>query len=503
MNAKADGTTLDIMSLAKTFSKAIYIVTPAFIAAGIFIHPGFYLGAVVFGILFVLEIRYRFFQKRHAILRNFGVFGAIRYLMESVGPELRQYWIASDTEEKPFSRRERAEVYRYAKNVEGTAPFGTMEVLNYGMIRHSMYPYQKEELIPYSLTFGEERGIDSAYTIMKPFMVSAMSFGSLGDHAIRAIARGVKRAGIPMNTGEGGYPKYHLMEGPDIIFQMGTAKFGVRNGDGSLNEEKLRSLANEDCIKMIEIKFSQGAKPGKGGLLPAAKVTPEIAEIRGVPLGGDVYSPPRHIECDNPENTVKFIRRVQDVSGLPVGIKMSLGNEDEFKTLIQEMKRKNSYPDYLVIDGAEGGTGAAPRSFMDFVGIPLFRALKIVNRILEYEGARDRLKLIASGKLINPARQLTAFSYGADAANTARGFMLALGCIQALQCNLDSCPVGITTHNKNLQRGLIIEDKAQRVEDYVRNLNDALLELLAATGFKSIREIRGKNIMFNPWEYDN
>lgn len=502
MCAKPDGSSLDLMSLAKGFSKILYLITILFIVLAFFIHLAFYAGAFLFGMLLLIDIRYKYFQKSHAILRNFGLFGAMRYLMESIGPELRQYWIASDVEEKPFSRRERSEVYRYAKNIESTAPFGTLENLQYGMIRHSMYPLHKKDMPQFSLTFGEERNIKNAYTITKPFMVSAMSFGSLGENAVRAIARGAKRGGIPMCTGEGGYPKYHLMEKPDIIFQMGTAKFGVRNDDGSLNDEKLSSLASEECIKMIEIKFSQGAKPGKGGLLPGAKVTPEIAEIRDVPVGKDVYSPPGHIECDNVENTVKFIKRVQEVSDLPVGIKMCIGNEHEFQDFVREMKRQDVFPDYIDIDGAEGGTGAAPRSFLDYVGIPLFHALKLVVNILHEEGVRDKVKLLGAGKLVNPARQITAFSFGVDAVYTARGFMLALGCVQALQCNQDTCPVGITTHDKHLQRGLEIEDKAQRVEHYIKNLDKALKELLAATGNKSLRELRNKNIMFRPWEYN-
>ncbi len=502
MSTRTDGSTVDLMSMAVFFSRSIVAGSIIFALLGFFYHPWFFIGTGVFGLLLLLEIHYRFVQKGHAVLRNFGVFGAMRYLMESVGPELRQYWIASDTEEKPFSRRERAEVYRYAKNRESTAPYGTLEGLRYGMIRNSLYPLNKDQLQQYSLTFGQERGIENSYTITKPSMISAMSFGALGEHAVRALARGAKRAGIPMNTGEGGFPKYHLMEGPDIIFQMGTAKFGVRNDDGSLNEEKLREIAAHDCVKMVELKLSQGAKPGKGGMLPGDKVTPEIAEIRGVPVGEDVISPPCHVECKDAGSTVRFFSNVQDVSQLPVGIKLCLGNIEQFDGFIQEMKRQDRFPDFIVIDGAEGGTGAAPRSFMDYVGIPLFRALEYVKKILKDEGVRHRFKLVASGKLINPARQINAFSYGVDAIYTARGFMLALGCIQALQCNQGICPVGITTHDRSLQRGLVIEDKAQRVEDYVKNMNHELEELLAATGYPSLFDLRDNNVIFKPWEYD-
>ncbi len=499
---KTDGTTLDLMSLAKVFSRSLVIGTVIVTLLGYFIDSRFYAGTVVLGLLLLVEFRFKFLQKGHAILRNFGIFGALRYLMESVGPELRQYWIASDLEEKPFSRRERAEVYRYSKNVESTAPYGTLEGLQYGMIRNSLYPVHKELLKPYSLTFGEERAIADTFTITKPLMISAMSFGALGEHAVRSLARGAKLAGIPMNTGEGGYPKHHLKEGPDIIFQMGTAKFGVRNDDGTLNEEKLKAITDLDCIRMVEVKFSQGAKPGKGGLLPGAKVTKEIAEIRGVPVGKDVFSPPCHAECRDAESTVRFISKVQDVSQVPVGVKFCLGNTVQFRDLIREMKRQDRFPDYFVIDGAEGGTGAAPRSFMDYVGIPLFRALDLAKKIFQEEGIRDKFKLVASGKLINPARQINAFSYGVDAVYNARGFMLALGCIQALQCNGDTCPVGITTHDRKLQRGLVIEDKAVRVENYVRNLCNELQELLAATGSTSLFELRDKDVMYKPWEHN-
>lgn len=481
---------------ARMVSLGIVAGSVAFTAAGLLLHPLYFVGMVFFGPLLLAETYCRYLQRTRAILRNFGLFGAARYAMESVGPELRQYWIASDTEERPFSRRQRAEVYRYAKDASvKTAAFGTQNVpLEQETIRHSMIPLSVQDLVSYSLTFGEERDCKHPFTINKPFMISAMSFGSLGEHAVRALARGAKQADIPINTGEGGYPKHHLAEKPNIIFQMGTAKFGVRNEDGSLNDDKLRELSRNGLIRMIEIKLSQGAKPGKGGLLPAAKVTREISEIRGVPMGKDVYSPPRHAECDTLENSVRFIKRVQDVSELPVGIKFCLGKESEFQILVREMKRLDVFPDYMAIDGAQGGTGAAPAAFLDHVGVPLFPALDIVARILQEEGVRDRLKLIASGKLINPAAQIKAMAHGADAVCTARGFMFALGCIQALQCNTDHCPVGITTHDPTLQRGLDIKDKAQRIVNYTRNLEHTLLELLAATGCRSFQELTKDNL---------
>ncbi|MDX1386959.1 MAG: FMN-binding glutamate synthase family protein, partial [bacterium] len=339
-------------------------------------------------------------------------------------------------------------------------------------------------------------GLSNTVTMRKPIIISAMSYGALGRNAVRALARGAKKAGILMNTGEGGYPKYHLMEDCDLIFQMGTAKFGVRHHDGSLDDKKLRELAAIKNIKMIEIKFSQGAKPGKGGLLPKEKITPEISELRGVPMGKDVISPPHHLECTDPGSTVEFIRRVQEVSELPVGIKMCFGQESEFRHLVQTMKRLNIFPDYISIDGAEGGTGAAPRAFMDDLGVPILVALPLVNKILIEEGIRDRLKLLAAGKLISPGRQFIALSLGAQAFYTARGFMLSLGCIQALTCNRNTCPVGITTHNKRLQRGLDIEDKSERVKCYVLNLEHDHYELLSSLGMKSYKYLSERNLLF-------
>jgi glutamate synthase domain-containing protein 2 len=325
-------------------------------------------------------------------------------------------------------------------------------------------------------------------------IISAMSYGALGENAVRSLARGAKMAGIPMNTGEGGYPKYHLMEGCDLIFQMGTAKFDIRNEDGYLDDEKLKELASKPEIKMIEIKLSQGAKPGKGGLLPKEKITKEISELRGVPMGEDVVSPPHHKECKDKATTVAFIKRVQDVSGLPVGIKFCVGSFNEVKELVEEMKHQDTFPDYISVDGSEGGTGAAPKAFMDRVGVPLFPALSGVNRILKNAGVRDKMKVMAAGKLVNPGRQMLAFALGAQAIYSARGFMLALGCIQALQCGNNTCPIGITTHDRSLQNGLDIAAKSVRIHNYVHNVEHDLIELLAASGQSSFESLSMKNL---------
>ena len=441
--------------------------------------------------LTIVNLFYLHVQKKHTILRNFGILGQARYIIESVGPEMRQYLFASDTEERPFNRIERSEIYRKAKGVDSASSFGSQ--LNFDnseiKVRHSMYPIAKKDLKPYSLTFGEERGIKNSYTITKPYMISAMSFGALGENAVRALSRGAKLANIAMNTGEGGTPKYHMEEGGELIFQMGTAKFGVRNDDGTLNDDKLRELSDQPTIKMIEIKLSQGAKPGKGGLLPKEKITKEISQIRGVPMGEDVVSPAHHAECVCKQTTVSFIKHVQDVSQIPVGIKLCMGKTTEFRTLVEEMITQDTFPDFIAIDGAEGGTGAAPKAFMDGYGMPLMPALYSVNNILTELGVRDRTKIIAAGKLINSSQQFIALALGADAIYSARGFMLALGCIQAMLCGNNTCPVGITTHDPHLQKGLVVQDKAERIANYVNGLENDFYQMLAASGIRDAKDI--------------
>lgn len=490
--------TVNLEKISRLVSFGLPFLAVAFFLAGYHYSFYFHFLTVTFFLATAINFFYRHVQKTHALLANFGWVAQGRYLLESIGPELRQYLFASDTEERPFSRVERAEVYRKSKGIDSSSAFGSLREFDGTefKLRHSLYPVDKSGITPFHLTFGEERQLASAYTITKPIMISAMSFGSLGANAVRALARGAKKAEIPLNTGEGGCPKYHLMEGCDLIFQMGTAKFGVRNEDGSLNDQKLRQMASRPQVRMIEIKLSQGAKPGKGGLLPKEKITPEIAELRGVPMGQDVISPPHHVECTDAESTVRFIRRVQDVSELPVGIKLCMGRPDEFDQLVQAMKRLDIFPDYISIDGAEGGTGAAPKAFMDDLGVPLFQALPRAHKILVDEGVRDRLKLIAAGKLITPGKQFIALSLGAQACYSARGFMMALGCIQALTCNLNTCPVGITTHNKRLQKGLDVELKSERVKNYVSHLENDCYEILSSLGKRSFSDLSTDNLLF-------
>lgn len=487
---------IDLHKVSKFINLFIPICLVLFLSAGTFISFYFHFLTVTFLFMTIANVFYMNVQQEHVILKNFGLMGQARYMLESIGPEMRQYLFASDQEERPFNREERSEVYRKAKNIDSASSFGSQQSFDSSEIkmRHSMFPTPKEQLKPFSVTYGEERGLETAYTIHHPIMISAMSYGALGANAVRSLARGAKLANIPMNTGEGGYPKYHLMENCDLIFQIGTAKFGVRTNDGLLDNAKLAKIAAKQQIKMIEIKLSQGAKPGKGGLLPKEKITDEIAELRGVSKEQDIVSPPFHPECDTVENTVQFIKRVQDVSGLPTGFKICLGCITEFEALVIEMKRQEVYPDFISVDGAEGGTGAAPKAFLDGVGMPLTAGLFSINDCLKRHGIRNKMKLNASGKLVSPGRQIMAFALGADAIYSARGFMLSLGCIQALQCGNNTCPIGITTHDPELQKGLVVETRAPRIANYVSNIEHDLEELLRATGRTCFSELTENNL---------
>lgn len=487
---------IDLEKVAKSANIGVVVLLVLTGLAGHFFSFYFHFITVTLFLLVVVNAYWRHGQTQHTLLSNFGFLAQFRYIAESVGPEFRQYFFASDTEERPFNRDERAEVYRKAKGIDSSVAFGTLLGFAPGevKIRHSFYPTPKSEIEPFEVVVGASRKLPSAYKVTSPIMISAMSYGALGEQAVRALARGAKLAGIPMNTGEGGFPKYHLAEACDLIFQIGTAKFGVRTPDGLLDDDKLADLAARPEIKMIEIKLSQGAKPGKGGLLPKEKITEEIAELRGVPMGTDVVSPSGHPECHDAASTVAFIGRVEEVSKLPTGIKFCLGHPHELEELVSEMLRQGIFPDFITVDGAEGGTGAAPKSFMDDIGMPLFEALPMVVKILEGAGVRNRIVVFASGKLISPSRQLKAMALGADATYSARGFLLALGCIQALQCNRNTCPAGITTHSAHLQKGLDIEEKANRVANYARALAYDHKELLASTGCRRWRDLKPQNL---------
>ena len=446
--------------------------------------------------LIAIDFYCKYLQKRHTLLRNFGLLAFLRYFLEGLGPEFRQYLYASDIEEKPFNRTERSDVYKKAKNKYMASSFGSL--LNFDSqeikLKHSFFPYTGE-VTPFSLCFGEERNLKTRYKITKPILVGGMSFGSLGRNAVRALSRGAKKTNIPINTGEGGYPKYHLMEQSDLIFQMGTAKFGVRKEDGSFDPDKLKTISELEQVKMIEIKFSQGAKPGKGGLLPKEKITQEIAELRSIPFGEDAFSPARHEECKDALSTIHFIKNIQEISGLPVGIKFCLGREEELKELFLTMKKENIFPDYLSIDGSEGGTGASPKTFMDDLGFPLVKSLEIITSLSKELNIKNKFKILCAGKLINSGNQVITLGLGADAIYTARGFLFALGCIQALRCHTNNCPTGITTHSERFMRGLDIEEKSERVKNYVDNLVKYQYELIIALGLKSFSDLKKDHVV--------
>ncbi len=428
------------------------------------------LGILAIAVMYVVDRM----QTSHAIRRNFPVIGRFRYLFENLGEYFRQYFFAQDREEMPFNRAQRNWVYRAAKDVDNTVAFGStrdLRIVGTAIFVNCPYPVLETDVSP---TAALEIGPYSRkpYVTDSLINVSAMSFGAISKPAVLALSNGSRMAGNWLNTGEGGLSPYHLEGGADLVFQMGTAKYGVRDEDGKLSDDKLRELASHDQVKMIEIKLSQGAKPGKGGILPGGKVTAEIAKIRGIPEGEDSISPNRHPDIDNAEDLLDIINRIRDVTGLPVGFKTVIGAYgwlDELFELIHE-RGIESAPDFITVDSGDGGTGAAPMSLMDSVGLPIRESLPLVVDMLNSHGLKQRIRVIASGKLITPSEAAAALCVGADFINSARGFMFALGCIQALQCNKNTCPTGVTTHDKKLQRGLVPEDKAERVKQYSLNM---------------------------------
>ncbi len=434
-------------------------------------------------------------QTRHTVRRNYPIIGRFRYFFEHIGEFFRQYFFALDREELPFNRAQRSWVYRAAKNVDATVAFGSTNPLNVPgdfLFLNSLFPPLPEEIIDTCpVIFGEDFALQP-YATDSFFNISGMSYGALSGPAIQALSLGAANSGIWLNTGEGGISPYHEEGACDIVFQMGTAKYGLRNRDGSLSEKKLGNLRNIANIKMVEIKISQGAKPGKGGILPGIKVDRVVASSRGIPIGEDSISPSRHIEIGNIEDLLNFINYVRDTSGKPTGIKCVLGQAawlDDMCHLTLNKGLKYA-PDFITVDSGDGGSGAAPMSLMDHMGLPIKRSLPLlVDKLVEFN-LRSRIKVIASGKLINPADVAAALCLGADAVNSARGFMFALGCIQALQCNKNTCPTGITTQDPNLQHGLDPLDKSVRVGNYAQNMTKAVKMIAHACGVTHPRLLR-------------
>lgn len=438
-------------------------------------------------------------QKRHTVLRNFPVIGHLRFFFENLGEYFRQYFFLGDREEMPFNRATRAWVYRLAKNEGGILGFGsTYDITQPGALLfvNAAFPVLESEHEPTPPTVIGEGWCDKPFTVRSVFNVSGMSYGAISQPAVRALSRGAASAGCYMDTGEGGVSPYHLEGGCDVIFQIGTAKYGVRDSAGRLSDERLRELAAIESIRAFEVKLSQGAKPGKGGVLLAAKVTADIARIRGIPPGKDSMSPNRHPETGNMDELLDMVEHVRAITGKPVGIKTAIGGWAFMHELAKTVNRRGpaSAPDFLTIDGGEGDSGAAPQALADHMALSINEALpRVVDALIE-NGLRDRIKVIASGKLITPAKVAWALACGADAVNSARGFMFALGCIQALRCHQNTCPTGITTHDPRLQRGLVVEDKAERVANYCRNMNKEVDMIAHACGVKHARDLRREHV---------
>ncbi len=450
--------------------------------AGAFLWSGFFWAFAIVTPLTLVGIRDAT-QRRRAVLRNFPVIGHFRYLFEAIRPEMYQYFIESETDGAPINREFRSVIYQRAKGELDTLPFGTQRDVyaeGYEWVNHSLTarPPLAE---PPRVLIGKD-------TCEKPYAasllnVSAMSYGALSKNAILALSKGAAQGGFAHNTGEGGISPYHLAGGADLIWQIGTGYFGCRDENGNFDEDRFRANATLDQVKMIEVKLSQGAKPGHGGILPAAKVTPEIAAIRHVPMGHDVLSPPAHRAFDDPGGLLRFVRRLRELSGgKPVGFKLCIGEPSEFLSICKAMVETRLHPDFITVDGGEGGTGAAPLEFSNSIGTPLSEALVFVHNALVGFDLRDKVKVIAGGKIITGFHMASRMALGADLCYSARAMMIAIGCIQARRCNSNHCPVGVATQDPGLAGGLDPEDKAARVARYHHDTVHSLLEIAGAAG---------------------
>lgn len=452
----------------------------------------FLVGAALIAVvvMYVIDVR----QKTHAVRRNYPVVGRFRYLFEHLGEFFRQYFFAMDREEMPFNRAERNWAYRAAKGESTTIGFGStrdLRPVGTPMFVNCPYPTLEKDARPTStLVIGPN--CEHPYTAPSVFNISAMSYGALSKVAVQALAKGSGKAGCWINTGEGGLSPYHLEGEGDVVYQIGTAKFGAQSEVGILDEEKLANTASHERVKMIEIKMSQGAKPGKGGMLPGAKVTEEISKIRMIPVGEDAMSPNRHPDVGDAGELLDLVARVRNATGKPTGIKAVIGAYGWLDELCEEILSRGpeSAPDFFTVDSSEGGTGAAPQTLMDFVGLPLRESLPLVGSILRKHDLKDRIAVIASGKLVTPGEAAWALCAGADFVVSARGFMFALGCIQALQCNANTCPTGITTHDEDLQKGLDVGDKSERVYRYAKTMQKELGTIAHSCGVPEPRLLR-------------
>ena len=471
------------------FVAFLFVVILASVAAGL-LMPQLLWAWIILGPIVLIGL-HDYFQVKHSILRNFPVLGHARYLFEFIRPEIYQYFVESDTEGVPFDRDQRSLIYQRAKDVRDTVPFGTKEDLyetGYEWINHSMAPVNHVAENMRVLVGGPECKQPYSASLLN---IGAMSYGSLSANACIALSRGAKLGNFAHNTGEGGVSPYHLDGGGDLIWQIGTGYFGCRAADGGFDPERYKDTVAPDQVKMVELKLSQGAKPGHGGILPAAKVTPEIAEIRGVPMGKDVNSPPGHKAFSTPIEMMEFIAQLRELGGgKPVGFKLCVGKRREFLAVCKAMVETGIKPDFITVDGGEGGTGAAPLEFSNHIGAPLVEGLIFVHNALVGYGLRKEIRIIASGKVTSGFAVLKRLAIGADACYSSRGMMLALGCIQALKCNSNECPVGVATQKAHLTAGLVPSDKSARVASYHGETIESLCEMLGAVGLDSPEDLR-------------
>lgn len=430
------------------------------------------------------------FQNSHAIKKNYPVIGNLRYLFEEIRPEINQYFVESNTDGKPFSREQRSLVYQRAKKQVDTIPFGTQQNLyeeGYEFVKHSMYP---THLDPKEMRVSIGSNLCKQAYSASILNISAMSYGALSKNAILSLNGGAKIGNFAHNTGEGGISPYHLVSGGDLIWQIGTGYFGCRDEHGNFDVDYFKINALRPEVKMIEIKLSQGAKPGHGGMLPGSKVTKEISQIRNVPMNKDVNSPPGHTAFNDPDSMMMFIHRLRGLSGgKPIGIKLCLGHSFEFDNLVSSMVKLQLYPDFIAVDCAEGGTGAAPLEFSNNIGTPGKDALVYVSDKLISSGLKDQITIMASGKISSAFDVIRLMCLGADVVYSARSMLLSLGCIQALKCNTNTCPTGIATQNPSLSKGLHVPTKTLRVKNYHNETIKVVSEILGAMGLKSHREL--------------
>ena len=477
-----------------------------------------YIFLCVTGLLLIIFL-YDIFQRKHSILRNFPVVGHLRYLMEKIGPELRQYWIANDKEEMPFTRSERSWVYATSKKQNSNFGFGSSELMydaGYPVLKHSAFPTRDKydadgklltSSMPCAKLIGASHNRKNPYRPQSIVNISAMSFGSLGKNAVAALNLGAKEAHCYQNTGEGGISPYHKLGG-DLVWQIGTGYFGARDAEGNFSKDVFKvAIENNPTVKMIEIKLSQGAKPGKGGILPKDKITEEISKIRGIPRDRDCISPNSHSEFTNVSELVEFIESLADISGLPIGIKSAVGESSFWEELASYMKETNQGPDFITIDGGEGGTGAAPLTFTDHVSLPFKIGFKRIYTIFKRHDLINDITWIGSAKLGFPDRAVVAFAMGCDLINIARESMLSIGCIQAQKCHTGHCPSGVSTHNAWLIRGVDVKTKSKRAAQYLQGLRKEILQLTYACGYHHPCQFTGKDIeistgvnMFDPLE---